>query len=102
MDKKNKLLCLIQRAGCVYYCVVVCVSGVRCWHVDLDVSVLDQQLKLFVSRHSAFLSEHVPGENTHSTVYRQTLCVCVCVCVCVFLIRWTRSPEVAVVVEAAG
>ncbi|XP_068599733.1 electromotor neuron-associated protein 1 [Brachionichthys hirsutus] len=39
-------------------------SGVRCWPVDLEVSVLDQQLKLFVSRHSAFLSEHVPGQRT--------------------------------------
>ncbi|XP_053179108.1 LOW QUALITY PROTEIN: microtubule-associated protein 1B-like [Scomber japonicus] len=39
-------------------------SGVRCWSVDLDVSVLDQQLKLFVSRHSAFLSEDVPGQRT--------------------------------------
>ncbi|KAG7999732.1 Microtubule-associated protein 1B [Nibea albiflora] len=39
-------------------------TGVRCWPVDLDVSVLDQQLKLFVSRHSAFLSEHVPGQRT--------------------------------------
>ncbi|XP_073331997.1 microtubule-associated protein 1S [Pagrus major] len=39
-------------------------SGVRCWPVDLDVSVLDQQLKLFVSRHSAFLSEHVQGQRT--------------------------------------
>ncbi|XP_033478229.1 microtubule-associated protein 1S [Epinephelus lanceolatus] len=39
-------------------------SGVRCWPVDLDVSVLDQQLKLFVSRHSAFLSEDVPGQRT--------------------------------------
>lgn len=38
--------------------------GVRCWAVDLDVSVLDQQLKLFVSRHSAFLSEDVPGQRT--------------------------------------
>uniref|UniRef100_A0A674N1K6 Microtubule-associated protein 1Sa n=1 Tax=Takifugu rubripes TaxID=31033 RepID=A0A674N1K6_TAKRU len=35
-------------------------ARVRCWAADLDVSVLDQQLKLFVSRHSAFLSEHVP------------------------------------------
>lgn len=34
----------------------------RCWAVDLDVSVLDQQLKLFVSRHSAFLSEEVRGK----------------------------------------
>uniref|UniRef100_A0A3P8S0M4 Microtubule associated protein 1S n=1 Tax=Amphiprion percula TaxID=161767 RepID=A0A3P8S0M4_AMPPE len=39
-------------------------SGVRCWPVDLDVSVLDQQLKLFVSRHSAFLSEDIPGQRT--------------------------------------
>ncbi|TNM88111.1 hypothetical protein fugu_006332 [Takifugu bimaculatus] len=39
-------------------------AGVRCWAADLDVSILDQQLKLFVSRHSAFLSEHVPGQRT--------------------------------------
>ncbi|XP_068175095.1 electromotor neuron-associated protein 1 isoform X2 [Antennarius striatus] len=39
-------------------------SGVRCWSVDLEVPVLDQQLKLFVSRHSAFLSEQVPGQRT--------------------------------------
>ncbi|XP_033820751.1 electromotor neuron-associated protein 1 [Periophthalmus magnuspinnatus] len=39
-------------------------SGVRRWAVDLDVSVLDQQLKLFVSRHSAFLSEEVKGQRT--------------------------------------
>ncbi|XP_040039246.2 microtubule-associated protein 1S [Gasterosteus aculeatus] len=39
-------------------------SGVRCWPVNLDVSVLDQQLKLFVSRHSAFLSKDVPGQRT--------------------------------------
>uniref|UniRef100_A0A8C9XXU9 Microtubule associated protein 1S n=1 Tax=Sander lucioperca TaxID=283035 RepID=A0A8C9XXU9_SANLU len=31
---------------------------------DLDVSVLDQQLKLFVSRHSALQSEDVPGQRT--------------------------------------
>nr|XP_020464795.1 microtubule-associated protein 1B-like isoform X2 [Monopterus albus] len=39
-------------------------SGVRCWPIDLDVSVLDQQLKLFVSRHSAFLSEDMRGQRT--------------------------------------
>ncbi|XP_038554802.1 microtubule-associated protein 1B-like [Micropterus salmoides] len=39
-------------------------AGVRCWPVDLEVPVLDQQLKLFVSRHSAFLSEDVPGQRT--------------------------------------
>lgn len=46
----------------------------RCWSVDLDVSVLDQQLKLFVSRHSAFLSEDVPGEKTPSTYPRTQVC----------------------------
>lgn len=45
-------------------CVCVCFPGVRCWPVDLEVPVLDQQLKLFVSRHSAFLSEDVPGKTT--------------------------------------
>ncbi|KAM9848818.1 microtubule-associated protein 1S [Aulostomus maculatus] len=39
-------------------------SGMRCWPIDVDVSVLDQQLKLFVSRHSAFLSEEVRGQRT--------------------------------------
>ncbi|KAM4575527.1 microtubule-associated protein 1S [Fundulus diaphanus] len=39
-------------------------AGVRCWQVDLDLPVLDQQLKLFVSRHSAFLSEDVRGQRT--------------------------------------
>ncbi|KAF7654735.1 hypothetical protein LDENG_00065650 [Lucifuga dentata] len=39
-------------------------SGVRCWPVDLEVSVLDQQLKLFVSRHLAFISEEVRGQRT--------------------------------------
>uniref|UniRef100_A0AAV2KT55 Microtubule-associated protein 1S n=1 Tax=Knipowitschia caucasica TaxID=637954 RepID=A0AAV2KT55_KNICA len=39
-------------------------TGVRRWAVDLDVSVLDEQLKLFVSRHSAFLSEEVKGQRT--------------------------------------
>lgn len=32
--------------------------------MEADVSVLDQQLKLFVSRHSAFLSEDVRGQRT--------------------------------------
>nr|XP_020484075.2 microtubule-associated protein 1B-like [Labrus bergylta] len=63
-------------------------SGVRCWPVDLQVSVLDQQLKLFVSRHSAFLSEDVPGKYRHAPPrltpehHKNTVCVCVCVCVC--------------------
>ncbi|XP_049585899.1 electromotor neuron-associated protein 1 [Syngnathus scovelli] len=39
-------------------------TGVRCWRVPMKLAVLDQQLKLFVSRHSAFLSEVIPGQRT--------------------------------------
>ncbi|KAI7789625.1 putative electromotor neuron-associated protein 1 [Triplophysa rosa] len=31
--------------------------GIRLWDVDLDACNLDEQLKLFISRHSAFFSE---------------------------------------------
>uniref|UniRef100_A0A1A7WY62 Microtubule-associated protein 1S n=1 Tax=Iconisemion striatum TaxID=60296 RepID=A0A1A7WY62_9TELE len=37
-------------------------KGVRCWQVDLKVSVLDQQLKLFVSRHSSVQSQEIRGQ----------------------------------------
>lgn len=53
-------VCMCIFSDCHF--VVIIAAGVRCWPVDLDVSVLDQQLKLFVSRHSAFLSEDVRGE----------------------------------------
>uniref|UniRef100_A0A3Q2Z8I2 Microtubule associated protein 1S n=1 Tax=Hippocampus comes TaxID=109280 RepID=A0A3Q2Z8I2_HIPCM len=55
---------------CVCVCVCACVRahthapGVRCWRVPIPLDVLDQQLKLFVSRHSAFLSEVIPGQRT--------------------------------------
>lgn len=79
--EKTLILLLIK------VCLCVCVSGVRCWPVNLDVSVLDQQLKLFVSRHSAFLSEDVPGETTRRQMLLLLLClsqyVCVCVTVCI-------------------
>ncbi|KAI3369175.1 hypothetical protein L3Q82_026145 [Scortum barcoo] len=55
------LMMVLELWACV---TLVCITGVRCWPVDLDVSVLDQQLKLFVLRHSAFLSEDVPGQRT--------------------------------------
>ncbi|XP_023279939.1 microtubule-associated protein 1S [Seriola lalandi dorsalis] len=54
----------LQPAGLLERLLRQIESGVRCWPVDLDVSVLDQQLKLFVSRHSAFLSEDVRGQRT--------------------------------------
>ncbi|CAJ1059526.1 microtubule-associated protein 1S [Xyrichtys novacula] len=55
---------VLQPAGLLERVLWQIDSGVRCWPVDLQVSVLDQQLKLFVSRHSAFLSEDVPGQRT--------------------------------------
>ncbi|KAM8873731.1 microtubule-associated protein 1S [Spinachia spinachia] len=60
IDSESSFLLLL----CVLTVVCLCTSGVRCWPVNLDVSVLDQQLKLFVSRHSAFLSQDVPGQRT--------------------------------------
>ncbi|KAM9364914.1 microtubule-associated protein 1S [Pholidichthys leucotaenia] len=54
----------LQPVGVVERLLHLVETGVRCWHVDLDVSILDQQLKLFVSRHSAFQSEEVRGQRT--------------------------------------
>lgn len=73
-------------------------AGVRCWSVDLDVSVLDQQLKLFVSRHSAFLSEHVPGEilpthtYTHADTHLRMQAVLVMMCSHVDVLVLLDSP----------
>uniref|UniRef100_W5LXT5 Microtubule associated protein 1S n=1 Tax=Lepisosteus oculatus TaxID=7918 RepID=W5LXT5_LEPOC len=39
-------------------------SGIRSWDVDLTACNLDEQLKLFVSRHSATFSEEVKGQRT--------------------------------------
>uniref|UniRef100_A0A8C6LTK7 Microtubule associated protein 1S n=1 Tax=Nothobranchius furzeri TaxID=105023 RepID=A0A8C6LTK7_NOTFU len=61
---KEKPLKPHHQLGLGHHSVCVCVPGVRCWHVDLKVSVLDQQLKLFVSRHSSFLSQDIPGQRT--------------------------------------
>ncbi|XP_057183362.1 electromotor neuron-associated protein 1 isoform X2 [Triplophysa rosa] len=39
-------------------------DGIRLWDVDLDACNLDEQLKLFISRHSAFFSEDLKGQKT--------------------------------------
>ncbi|XP_067415950.1 microtubule-associated protein 1S [Emydura macquarii macquarii] len=39
-------------------------KGVRCWDIDLASCNLDEQLKLFVSRHSATFSSIVKGQRT--------------------------------------
>ncbi|TRZ01122.1 hypothetical protein DNTS_007847, partial [Danionella cerebrum] len=38
--------------------------GLRSWDVDLTVCNIDEQLKLFISRHSAFFSEDLKGQKT--------------------------------------
>ncbi|XP_059922664.1 electromotor neuron-associated protein 1 isoform X2 [Gadus macrocephalus] len=43
---------------------VVVSRGIRSWDVDRGRCNLDQQLKQFVSRHSAFYTKEVPGQRT--------------------------------------
>lgn len=45
-----------------FYSVFFCSSGIRSWDIDLTCCNLDEQLKLFVSRHSATFSSIVKGE----------------------------------------
>ncbi|XP_058257678.1 microtubule-associated protein 1B [Hemibagrus wyckioides] len=51
-------------AGSVEYLVSEIERGIRSWDVDLSSCNLDEQLKLFVSRHSAFFSEELKGQRT--------------------------------------
>uniref|UniRef100_A0A3B1JDR2 Microtubule-associated protein 1Sa n=1 Tax=Astyanax mexicanus TaxID=7994 RepID=A0A3B1JDR2_ASTMX len=51
-------------AGFVEYLVEEIERGIRSWDVDLSSCNLDEQLKLFVSRHNAFISEELKGMKT--------------------------------------
>ncbi|XP_026786254.3 microtubule-associated protein 1B [Pangasianodon hypophthalmus] len=51
-------------AGSVEYLVSEIERGIRSWDIDLSSCNLDEQLKLFVSRHSAFFSEELKGQRT--------------------------------------
>ncbi|XP_041745583.1 microtubule-associated protein 1S [Coregonus clupeaformis] len=53
-----------SRTGLVDYVVAEIERGIRSWDVDLTACNLDEQLKLFVSRHSAFFSEEIKGQRT--------------------------------------
>ncbi|CAN9500833.1 unnamed protein product [Ophioblennius macclurei] len=81
-------------------------AGVRRWSVDLDVCDLDQQLKLFVSRHSAFLSEEVRGQRTlrhHGDVLdTQVLINPSQECVCSEVHRLALSPSTQKLLVLAG
>ncbi|XP_035270781.1 microtubule-associated protein 1B [Anguilla anguilla] len=66
-NEKYSLLVIVgehSRPGLVDYVVAEIERGIRSWDVDLMACNLDEQLKLFVSRHSAFFSEEVKGQRT--------------------------------------
>ncbi|KAJ8408436.1 hypothetical protein AAFF_G00258500 [Aldrovandia affinis] len=66
-NDKYSLLVIVgehSRSGLVDYVVAEIERGIRSWDVDLTACNLDEQLKLFVSRHSAFFSEEVKGQRT--------------------------------------
>ncbi|XP_066503073.1 microtubule-associated protein 1S [Hoplias malabaricus] len=65
--QKHSVLVLIgehSAAGSVEYLVSEIERGIRSWDVDLSCCNLDEQLKLFISRHSAFFSEELKGQRT--------------------------------------
>ncbi|XP_028857611.1 microtubule-associated protein 1B [Denticeps clupeoides] len=65
--EKHALLVVVggsSRPGVADLVVAEIERGIRSWDVDLNVCNLDEQLKLFVSRHSAFSSEEVKGQRT--------------------------------------
>ncbi|KAG7487830.1 hypothetical protein MATL_G00027730 [Megalops atlanticus] len=88
-NDKYSLLVIVgehSRPGLVDYVVAEIERGIRSWDVDLTACNLDEQLKLFVSRHSACFSEELKGQRTlqHSGDVLETqvvvdpshMCVC--------------------------
>ncbi|XP_027014232.2 microtubule-associated protein 1B [Tachysurus fulvidraco] len=65
-DKYSLLVVIGEHtaAGSVEYLVSEIERGIRSWDVNLSSCNLDEQLKLFVSRHSAFFSEELKGQRT--------------------------------------
>ncbi|TSK53774.1 Electromotor neuron-associated protein 1 [Bagarius yarrelli] len=65
-DKYSLLVVIGEHstAGSVEYIVSEIERGIRSWDVNLSSCNLDEQLKLFVSRHSAFFSEDLKGQRT--------------------------------------
>ncbi|KTF89830.1 hypothetical protein cypCar_00027082 [Cyprinus carpio] len=51
-------------AGFVDLLVTEIERGIRSWNVDLTACNIDEQLKLFISRHSAFISEDLKDQKT--------------------------------------
>ncbi|XP_051980502.1 microtubule-associated protein 1B [Xyrauchen texanus] len=65
-DKYSLLVIVGQPGpdGFVDFLVSEIERGIRSWDVDLTTCNLDEQLKLFISRHSAFFSEDLKGQKT--------------------------------------
>ncbi|KAK7127197.1 hypothetical protein R3I94_018397 [Phoxinus phoxinus] len=65
-DKYSLLVIVGQPgpAGFVDLLVSEIERGIRSWDVDLTACNIDEQLKLFISRHSACLSEDLKGQKT--------------------------------------
>lgn len=56
------LLFFLHLYDLLFLCVCVCLAGIRSWDTNLIDCNLDQELKLFVSRHSARFSAEVRGK----------------------------------------
>uniref|UniRef100_A0A8C1WWA2 Microtubule-associated protein 1Sa n=1 Tax=Cyprinus carpio TaxID=7962 RepID=A0A8C1WWA2_CYPCA len=65
-DKYSLLVIVGQPgpAGFVDLLVSEIDRGIRSWNIDLTACNIDEQLKLFISRHSAFSSEDLKGQKT--------------------------------------
>ncbi|XP_076879942.1 microtubule-associated protein 1S [Brachyhypopomus gauderio] len=65
-DKYSLLVIVGEHSalGFVDYLVSEIERGIRSWDVDLSSCNLDEQLKLFVSRHSATFSDELTGQKT--------------------------------------
>ncbi|XP_073700341.1 microtubule-associated protein 1S [Garra rufa] len=66
-SEKYSLLVIVGQpgpAGFVDLLVSEIERGIRSWNVNLTACNIDEQLKLFISRHSAFFSEDLKGQKT--------------------------------------
>ncbi|XP_067251954.1 microtubule-associated protein 1S isoform X1 [Chanodichthys erythropterus] len=64
---KHSLLVIVGQpgpAGFVDLLVSEIERGIRSWDINLTACNIDEQLKLFISRHSAFFSENLKGQKT--------------------------------------
>lgn len=66
-SNKYSLLVIVGQpgpSGFVDLLVTEIERGIRSWDINLTACNLDEQLKLFISRHSAFFSEDLKGQKT--------------------------------------